>query len=175
MSSRLPSELTFIRQPASHSTGTRSPAFLYFCPTYLHLPQHLRYHKRCPSSWQRSHRLCSGFCIPALLLNLALSVTSSLPFNFRLLCSVVSLSSKYELRRGGSERTRGGKMILLPEDQPSILFLPVLYSTLCACPFSSATQLPRPPQLGFCPLDFSGSAKCSSLLSASLLFNSRPC
>lgn len=83
-------------------------------PTYPHLPQQLSCHKRCPSSWQRSPRLCSGSCIRALPLNLALSITHSLPFNFRFLSSVVSLSSKYRLRRGGRERRRDGR-----EDVPS--------------------------------------------------------
>lgn len=71
---------------------------------------------------------------------------------------------------GGEEGKKGemGGKTILPEDQPSIHLLPVFYSTLCACPFSS-TQLLRPLQLGFCPLVFS---KCSSLLSASLFFQS---
>lgn len=47
-----------------------------------------------------------------------------------------------------------GKTFLLPEDRPSILFLPTVYSTLCACPFSSSTQLPGLLQLGFCPVVF---------------------
>jgi hypothetical protein len=74
---------------------------------------------------------------PSLELGL---VSHLLSFNFRLLCSVLPLSSKYEFRRGGRERKRNGR-----EGDPSSRrlalhpFLPVFYSTLCACPFSSCT------------------------------------
>lgn len=88
---------------------------------------------------------------------------------------MLTLSSKYELREGGrgkreegKEGMMGGKMFFLPESQPFILHLPALCANAVYAvrPSSSSTQLPSPLQLEFCPLVFSDSAKCSSLLSA---------
>lgn len=156
--------------PAPQESGSQLPPSC--CPTYPHPPQQLRYHKRCPSSWPRSHHLCSGSCYPCLSLEFGL--VSHLP----LFLLTSGFSARWYLyrqsmnlgREEGKKGEMGGKTIL-PEDQPSIHLLPVFYSTLCACPFSSI-QLLRPLQLGFCPLVFS---KCSSLLSASLFFHSQPC